>query len=516
MKTSATGNGGRGVPADWKAIAAGLLTPALIVVLLWDTIARVEWTSLTHDQQIYAAVGGLWGRGFLPYRDAYDFKGPVIYAAMRVGFWGWGFHADAYRKVLVIVAALAALAAYGGLVRAGRFLAASVTSLAFLTLLVMNPFHLHWDTEPAAITFALMAAGFAFAARGRFSSVAALASGVCVGLAGLSKQPAFGYGGALLLQLLWNDDEAFVRLHRGRRLDVTRPLFMLAGIFLALGVVAAYFAWRGGLRAFYEAFIVDAWHFSRALELQRRWFHFVGAPRFLLDSARNGSLWPFTMAVLLLLPLALYRRSYAAFVALVWLAVSWCAVIIGPDGHSHYLLFFMPGLAICTGLVVELSAGEVAARGARARRLVGGLLFACLAFGPYWMQGGFPGRHPLPLRHRSEDDFLPLAEQVRQAARPGDTLFVGFASCWLHALTGLPAPTRVLYATGPNPDLRSFPGPDWRPTFVYLPANEVDLMRNGRSEHLLHVLVRREYCEWWSAEIGSLFRERSSGACPPA
>jgi hypothetical protein len=81
---------GRSGPRTFMAIAAGALTPLLILVLLWDAISRVEWKNLTHDLQIYAAIGGLWSRGFLPYRDAYDFKGPIVYAAMRVGFWEWG------------------------------------------------------------------------------------------------------------------------------------------------------------------------------------------------------------------------------------------------------------------------------------------------------------------------------------------------------------------------------------------------------------------------------------------
>ena len=88
-----------------------LIAPLLILLLTRDTLAHVEWKNLTHDQQIYAAVAGLWSRGFLPYRDAYDFKGPVVYAAMRVGFWQWGYHADAYRRVLVVLAGLGAVEA---------------------------------------------------------------------------------------------------------------------------------------------------------------------------------------------------------------------------------------------------------------------------------------------------------------------------------------------------------------------------------------------------------------------
>ena len=515
MVQRVAGDEERSVTGAFKAVAARFITPLLILVLLWDTISHVEWKSLTHDQQIYAAIGGLWGRGFLPYRDAYDFKGPIVYAAMRVGFWGWGYHADAYRKVLVVLAALAAMALYGGLLRARWLLAAPVASLSFLTLLVVNPLRLNWDTEPAAIAFGTMAAGFAFGARGRFSRMAALASGVCVGLAGLSKQPAFGYVGAVALQLAWNDDESFLRLHRGRRLDFARPLLMLAGVLLALGGVAGYFAWNGGLRAFYQAFIVDGWRFSRLLDPGLRWFRFVGYAGVLVEQAQKASLWPFTMAVLLLPLLALYRRSYSAFVALVWLAVSWWIVIIGPDGHLHYLMFLLPGLAICTGLVVELVAGPLPVQAAPPGLLICGLLLACLALGPHWMQSGFPGRYPAPVVEISEDAFLPLAEQIQQAAKPGDTLFVGFASCWLHVLTGLPAPTRVIYGAGPNPDLRDFPGANWRPTFIYLPKADADRVRSAEPMEPFHALVRREYCEWRSSAIGSVFRERSSGQCAP-
>src|SRR5215468_5870861 len=180
--------------ATWSMRAAGLLVdalcPALILFILYDSTSFVGWVAYSRDTSIYATVARFWPDGKIPYRDIYDFKPPLIFVALRVGFALWGYHPESLRRIIIGLLAVGSFVMYLGLRRSGARIAAPLAALGLLTLIVPeSTTHPMQNTEPLVAAFTAAAIGCAFAHQRAAAWPWALAAGVCVGLATLSKQP---------------------------------------------------------------------------------------------------------------------------------------------------------------------------------------------------------------------------------------------------------------------------------------------------------------------------------------
>ena len=225
-----------GRPQLYTAIAGVFVVFSLILLAV----------PFTRDQGAYGYVGWRWSAGDVPYRDAFEGKGPVLYAIYAVGLglsggaaWGVNLLDVLARAAALLLAGRAAARAAGQ--RAGLFAAV----LAGLPLLGIFNF-MWWNDQPE--TFMLpMLAGSALLVlrRGRRDLVAA---GMLSALAVLTKLTALAH----LWLLLW----LVVTAGAG-----WRPRLAAAGLFLlglALGSVPIllYFAAAGALGDLWEANVV--------------------------------------------------------------------------------------------------------------------------------------------------------------------------------------------------------------------------------------------------------------------
>ena len=211
--------------------------------------------------EIYGAVARLWEIGQMPYRDVYDFKPPLVYAVMRVGFVLWDYSCESFRRMLVILTGAAALCLYGGTRCAGYSVLAPVASLALVTLLIAQPCPLGFQSpEFLAALFGAAGFGFATAYQRRRYWLMVVATGACAALAALGKQPGALFAVPLGLQLvLWGFKG---NLWRWPLYVLRQALLFVAGVVLVVGATALYFAWKGALYALYEAVILDGSAYS--------------------------------------------------------------------------------------------------------------------------------------------------------------------------------------------------------------------------------------------------------------
>ena len=202
---------------------------------------------LSRDQALYWYVGREWLAGAVPYRDMVEHKTPLVYAVYALGIALTGETMWAIR-----LAEIAATLALGWLaarlaVRTPR--APLPPGALGASLLVASVFYYGYlpfqDQGHSEIWCALFAAAAVVAARdARKDGRAALASGLCLGLAFVAKPPALAFAPLVV-----------AALHR-RRMGFARWASLASVGFLAVvGGVVAYFASRGALDAMVDVVV---------------------------------------------------------------------------------------------------------------------------------------------------------------------------------------------------------------------------------------------------------------------
>jgi 4-amino-4-deoxy-L-arabinose transferase-like glycosyltransferase len=497
----------------WWA-GAECLCPLLIVAIVLDSLSFCAWTVYEgRDPQIYAAIARFWSDGLLPYRDAYDFKPPLIYAALRAGYAVWGYDAESLRRVLLIVAGSTSLVLYVGLRRARCLVAAPLAALALMTIVAAEPRPAGYQSpEPLAALFAAGACGFAALHQRSNRWCWAVAAGAALGAAVLGKQPAVFYAIPLGLQLvLWGGPGGWV----GRSLWVgSRAALAATGVLCVVGATAIYFARYGGLGALYEAVIVDAGHYGgvdpASLLSPSTWLSLLGRPTAaILPEVLGGrDRWPLLAGVLALVPLAFLRPSRWGLVGLAWIAAAYMGAVVGPRPEAHYALITWPAQALALGLACELALP--AEHGGAAGRLVGGVVVAFLVLGGIWRTHYLPGRYNT---HPQSDDAHTIARRIAAAAQPGDTLFVEDQPFDIYAFAGLAPATRMIYWNAPRPDAIRTRQRDLErlPPFVvvtpdsYAYLHEGSLRPNNPEFVPFAAVMHAHYREWFVTRSGTIY-----------
>jgi 4-amino-4-deoxy-L-arabinose transferase-like glycosyltransferase len=503
-----------------------LLCPLLIAVILIDCTSWDAWTRYEgRDPEIYAAVAGLWADGFMPYRDVYDFKPPLTYSVLRVGYALWGREAESFRRMLMILTALGALAMYGGLRRARCAVAAPIAALGLMTLVVANPRQAGFQSpEPFAAAFAAMALGFAAAHQRNARWWWAIATGAGLALATLGKQPAMFYALPLGLQLcLWGSTgNWWQRL----RYVVGRGVLAGIGFGLIIGVTAIYFAWNGAWWDLIQAVIVDGGNYAgiQFAELRRPtiWLALAQRPtsRILLDYVGAGQLWPFLAAIIALVPLTLLRPSRWAAVTWAWLLAAFFASVVGPRQEVHYILISFPAQALTLGIVGEIVLGQASDQESKrlSGRLVGGLVIAFLVYGGIWRASYLPARHYHVLP--GSDFGEQIGRHIRELARKGDTLLLEDQPFQIYAFAGLPPATRFIYYNAPHKGIDELRQHDVerRPTFIFLTHHTYELVRhhvmppNVPAFPAFAQMMYNHYEECFAEPVGALYRRKDQAA----
>lgn len=505
---------------------AEALCPLLLLAILLDATSRVEWVFLQRDPAIYASIARYWEAGLMPYRDVWEFKPPLIFVALRAGFALWGHEPESLRRVFLILTWIGSLALYLGLRRARCLIAAPVAALGLMTLVVVNPWELPWqNTEPLVAAFAAAAIGCATAHQRDARWWWALLTGACLGLAVTGKQPAALFAVPLGLQLcLWGAPDGW----RGRVTYVGhRALLGLGGFALALAPFALYFALHDALRALYDAVLVDGAAYSQSVGLS--WIRpsvlalrtppgvrnlFAARPAF--PFVALGLMWPFVAAIGGLAVLTLLRPSRWVLVAWAWLVAAAFAVWIGPFAENHYLVMTLPALALTAGIVAEQCWPTARAFGWRTRtvRLLAGILIAALLYGAAWRDLYWPRRAHAPGGEPTEQEARRLGEAIRDAAQPGDRLFVGDEPLQIYFYAGVPPASRFIYWNAPNPNAiaERAAAVERVPTFFFLPRAAEAQRAAMRAEHPdAPDLLAQRYEPWLTSPVGTVYRRRDGG-----
>ncbi len=502
-------------------LAEELLLPAFVATVSLDALGRWWWDRYDGiDAQIYAVVAALWQEGWIPYRDVYDFKPPMIYAVLRAGWSVWGTEPDSLRKAFVVLIAGGSLLSYLGLRLTGRAVAGVVAAVALLTLFVADPWRLPFhNTEMIAVAFAAAAFGCAAAHQGSARPAWAVATGAFLMLAFLGKQPAAFYALPLGLQLSlppFRLDRAAVA-----RFVAARAIYAALGCAIVLLPVLAYFAAHQALEPMWAALVEDGIRYTEFGVRTHYWWQSVmagPAVYHLLEMYRVGAMWPFLVALAGLVVFTLWRPDRWCAVAWTWLIAAVLAIAIGPRAERHYVMFALPALAIGAGVVAEEFVRRIGAgRATEATRPVAGMAMAALLFATMWGSGYIPQRYRVRPDVVQVDPLEALGARIRAVARQGDTLEVVDERYMVFVDARLPPASPHFYRTSPNPlsQLSTDQRIEKRPTFLFLEAILRDRLELAPEGVGLRIL-RAEYEEWSRDELGSVYRRKSDGGAEPA
>jgi 4-amino-4-deoxy-L-arabinose transferase-like glycosyltransferase len=498
--------------------------------MLVDCTRHVGWPEFAgRDASIYAAVARYWEQGLMPYRDVYDFKPPLIYVALRVGYVLWGYEAEALRRVLMIVTTAGALILYLGLRRAGALTAAPVAAFGLVSLII--PFSWSFslqNTEPLVVAFGAAAFGCAAAHQHSGRWWWAVAAGACVGLAALGKQPGLLLGVPVLVQLwLWQYPNGW-----SRRLSyaIGRAVLAGAGFAIVAGIVAAYFAWHGAFLEMYQAVLVDSSMYAGARPrdiLTLAWWVDLTKPstnRVLFWAMLERPFWPFVVSGFLLIVLTLLRPSR-------WLLVAWLGVLVGfvmfnlgGRAYWHYVVMTYPVLALTVAIVCELIFGKALATGTgrNSTYLFRGLVLSALIYGNTWWADYLPRTRvqqvPAPV-----DAAAVLGRQIAAVSEPGDTLFVEGEPFSIYAHAGVAPATRFIYENPPRREALSEREQALRnlPDFLVLTIASDQRTRDAAARaangyiDLLATILTDHYQEWVRSPAGIAYRRHGRTGDPP-
>ncbi len=274
------------------------------------------------DRDVFAYIGWLMHRGFVPYRDVWDHKGPLLYAVNWLG-WALTPHTTVGIGILQLTVyavsfwLLARIAAR--LAGDGVFVVVAFAAIAFLAQTGEGGNMAEtWAVLPIAITHAIVFESFA--SRWRFWFAPVL--GFCIAATllirpNLAAEPLLG---AVFLTLL----------PQCRRPSV--PAFTVLSV--SLGCVAAILPiWSAGaLPDFIAAYWTYNAAYSRLTTLRQ---HFAGLMQLLFVMRTAALFYAGAIGWVLLCRSARHRNELRA-----WL----------PDGYRLFLLLALPAEVACAAL----------------------------------------------------------------------------------------------------------------------------------------------------------------------
>jgi hypothetical protein len=344
--------------------------------LVWCTAALAAvWSlySLTRpfgfDHGVFAWLGDVLLAGGVPYRDAWDTKGPAAFALAAAAQWLFG--RDEWGIRLLDLAWLAAGAAGaaamvrrlgGGRSAGGALSAAALLFLWYASLDYRN------TAQPDGWAAVLLAgAALVLAGRGRSADEGrgwrAAVAGALVGVCALVK-PTYGLFLVVPLAagLVGRRSPATPAYPRGRpawAAASTWTAALAAGFVAPLAACVAWFAARGALRDLFEVYVV--WTATVYGGLENGWL-------WRLQSLVTGFLaTPLALALPLILlgAMELARRDRrAAAIVLTWIAAAFVNVAVQGKYWPYHWLPAYPPLAVLAGLGVGAAYAASARRGA--------------------------------------------------------------------------------------------------------------------------------------------------------
>jgi hypothetical protein len=326
----------------WRKFAkdSRVLFFLVIFILL---IFRLSWinTLIERDEAVYGYTGMIWSKGYEPYRDIQDNKGPIIYIFYRVTIELFGNTILPMRILNDILFLVSIIAVY--YIAAKWFnqkvaLAVVVFYGVFMSVPVFQG--IQAMSESLSVPFVVFSLFFAVIAFTRRANVFWLFSGVTVCTAILIRQSQVFAIGFLLLLLFLTYKES-----PKRRSKWAYSLFAFgAGILLLSSIIFGYLYSQGILGDAVKVLLLGGYHSSYYSTYWNLPFGMI-----FLIIVEGLPLWLFGFFGLIV---AFSIKGKYNLILIAWVVLSFCSVLIArPYGHSFAQMIvpfsFLSGIAIC-------------------------------------------------------------------------------------------------------------------------------------------------------------------------
>lgn len=327
---------------DWFEPPAGNLRTIVLLIVLaavaFFFLMPLFNAPFERDQGTYATIARGWIHGYLPYRDLWDNKGPLLFLWYAASFLILGENTAAPRIAAALCAGISVPFLWGAARRLFGRREAALGSILF----ALSFANVYLQVTANAEIFMLLplTAGFWAFAAGTKSKKNSwfLLSGIFNALAVFTRQSALlafiGYGAWMAV--------IYARSPGERRRQIAAASAMAAGAVLGALPFVIYFGVHGALH--------DLWYAMFAFNLgwaadQSFLLKFV-PPVFVEPGPLVGGLAFWIMAVAGVR--CLWKRNdQASWLVISFLAFSEAAAQAMGKGSAHYSIQLLPGAAIC-------------------------------------------------------------------------------------------------------------------------------------------------------------------------
>ncbi len=443
------------MPARLPILTRRLALGAVILICAFWGITSITYP-LGWDQAIMASVGDVVLQGGMPYRDAWDMKGPLAYlwyAAAQLVFGRGQFGIRIFDLALLIAASVALASAAARITRpSARPWVAAALILSYAS---MTYFHTAQADGAVALLLTLVLSPLL---RPGVKPGHVILAGLGVGIAALVKP--------LFIILLFMPAWAVIRRGGSKRQIAAELITVCAAAAAPILVVLSWFISRGAFDDLIEVHIRFAAGYSEVFELAIR-DRARGLARYFLQLPQAPA------AILAVFGgLALWRRDRPiAALAIAWFLASLAIVVLQRKFFGyHWSLLFPPAILLAAAGIDELVSPRDRSRQSNRLEFLGfaaaTVIFAALAVVPmrdaaHFVRyaAGLDNRETYYAGFRHEDnefcagDEMAAAEYVKAHTSDADRV----------AVFGYDAP--VLYLSGRQNATRfSFPLPlvGWR------------------------------------------------------
>jgi hypothetical protein len=348
------GTADRVAPRSWRVTARGALLSLPVIVMATFSAPVVAARAIGRDSGVFLYAGQVINSGGVPYIDAWDHKGPLLYLFNAAGsrLTGGDILGVSLLESALLVVGVGAFAIIWG--RAAGALAGSLAgvavALSFYQVFEGGNYSETWSFPFALVAYALLGTRLLGPASVRRSSVPGIALGVAGAVAGLTR-PSNGLG--LLAVAAW-----FILAwpHSGST-RVTRAIWVLGSGSVVVLPVALHLAAAGAWGAMWEQYVHYNFVYSGSTAPVDRLIATVSIVR--LTMSAPVTLLALIMAIVLLVRTrsedarALPMRPRSALLALgTAVALDLVGANLSGRGFPHYAVSVLPAIGSIAALLV--------------------------------------------------------------------------------------------------------------------------------------------------------------------
>ncbi len=319
---------------------------AFLFLILWEPYTSPFNAVYWNDSSIFSLIGRGMAHGYVPYRDLFDHKGPLLFAYYALGYCIFDGKGGVFiPQVLSLTVAI--LLAYR-ICRLYLTVQTSVVAMCFIMftaggMVCEGGLSEEWSLPFSFyVIYVILRTIKAKETRCEISAVQAMLIGVCCGCHALLRlnnmAPCIFPISTFFICCLWERRYAHC---------FSRATLMLLGIILSFIPFVCYFAYHGAMSDFIEGAFVMNFRYALSGQQTKTTFEWL----YNIPQALAGIpivCWAIFMLV--------RGRQLHKIEACVILGCIVCAGLSATLGYSymHYFLVYLPGLLLCYILLLKL------------------------------------------------------------------------------------------------------------------------------------------------------------------